>query len=221
VPPGGTGSVQFSFATKAPGESGVLITNPTIDITLSVRGVRGAGNAVEHISDAATTRVTLASTPSLTAQAAHFGGPFSNSGPVPPRAESSTTYSIIWTVNNPSNTVANASVSTTLPPYVEFVTAQGGTGITYDEGSRTVRWNMNDLKAGAGYTLPARQAAFQIRLTPSTSQVGQAPVLTGKSTLSGQDRFAQTPVNASAPAATTNLSGENGFSSGMDIVQSK
>lgn len=222
VPPGGSGTLQFSFNTLSPGANNTLITNPTIDLNLTVQGVRvGGGGASERVSSAASTQVRLASTLSLTTQANHFTGPFANGGPMPPRAEQPTTYTIIWTIKNPTNTIANATVSTVLPPYVEFVTAQAGINLTYDSGSRTVHWNIGDIKAGTGYTLAATQAAFQVRLTPSTSQVGTAPALTGGTLLSGQDRFAQVTVQANAPGPTTSLAGESGFSSGMDIVAPK
>ncbi|MBI2004581.1 hypothetical protein HYS79_00250 [Patescibacteria group bacterium] len=222
VPPGGGGALQFSFSSLLPGANNVLITNPTIELNLTVKGTRvGDGGASETVSSVASAEVRLASVLSLLAEARHFTGPFVNSGPMPPRAESPTTYTIMWTVKNPTNTVANASVSTVLPPYIEFVAAQPGNNLTYDSASRTVRWTIGDIKAGTGYTLAQNQAAFQVRFTPSTSQVGTAPLLTGGTLLSGQDRFAQVAVQASAPAPTTSVAGESGFVSGMDIVAPK
>ena len=38
VPPGGTGQLQFSFATLPPGTGGTLVTNPTINLSLDVQG---------------------------------------------------------------------------------------------------------------------------------------------------------------------------------------
>jgi hypothetical protein len=164
-------------------------------------------------------QVTLSSNTSVTAQTLHFEGPFSNSGPVPPRAEDETSYTIVWTVRNSSNAIANAAVAANLPPYVRFISAASGSGITYDDASRTVRWNLGDITAGAGYTLPERQAAFQVAFTPSSSQIGDAPPLTGAAVLTGQDRFAQVPVQASAEAPTTRLTGDGDFEPGMEIVE--
>lgn len=221
VVPGGFGTVQFSFATLPPGANSVLITNPTITLTLTVRGVRQAqGGVSQTVSSAASLQVQLTSQLSLSAQSLHFTGPFTNSGPMPPRAEVATLYTILWTVKNSANTVANATVSTTLPPYVQFSAAQNGSGITYDEGSRTVRWALGDVKAGVGYTLAARQAAFQVVLIASTAQVNTVPILTNGATLSGTDRFAQVQVSAVAENPTTRVI-ENGFQNGMDIVGPK
>ncbi|MES2006812.1 MAG: hypothetical protein V4436_01750 [Patescibacteria group bacterium] len=222
VPPGGSGDYQFSFASLPPGAGNVLITNPTISLNLQVRGSRQGGSGVpENIGSAASLQVTLSSAASITAQTFHFSGPFTNIGPMPPRAEAATTYTIVWTVKNASNALANTSVSTVLPPYVQFMSAISGEGVTYDAASRTVRWPVGELKAGVGYTLSSRQVAFQVTLVPSTSQVGQGVPLTGATTLAGQDRFAQVNVNSEAAAPTTKISGEAGFTSGMDIVAPK
>jgi hypothetical protein len=222
VPPGTTGTYQFSFATLPPGSGNVLITNPTISLNLQVRGTRkGQTSVPESIGSAASLNVQLASAASVQAQTFHFSGPFTNIGPMPPRAETATTYSIVLTVKNSSNALANTVATTVLPPYVNFMSAIPGEGVVYDAASRTVRWPIGELKAGVGYTLPTRQAAFQVTLNPSTSQIGQAPALTGPIQLSGTDRFAQVTVESQAPGPTTRIAGEIGFTSGMDIVAPK
>lgn len=134
---------------------------------------------------------------------------------MPPRAEQDSSYTITWAVKNSANTVANASAQTTLPPYVKFV--KGEAGVTYDEGTRMVKWSLGDIKAGVGYTLASRQAAFQVLLTPSTSQVGTTPQITGAVLLSGLDRFAQVQVEATTEASTIHTSDV----SGMDTVAPK
>ena len=221
VPPGGSGTLQFSFGTLTPGAGGTVYTNPVVDLSLTVGAVRqGQGNVPDQVTSAASTQITLASAVDLLARALHFSGSFSNQGPMPPRAESSTAYTIEWTAKNSSNTIANAAVSAVLPTYITFVAARSGSNITYDAGSRTVRWDLGDLKAGIGYSSAARTGSFQIRFNPSSSQVGSTPMLTGAAMLSGTDRFAQVPVSATAEAPTTRLF-ESGFSSGMDIVAPK
>ena len=140
---------------------------------------------------------------------------------MPPRAETPTTYTVLWTVKNSSNTVGNGLVSATLPTYVKFVSAQAGSGITYNEGSRTITWNLGDIKAGTGYTTASRTGAFQLELTPSGSQAGQAPALTSAPILNGVDRFAQVQLGAQGEAATTKLVGDSGFQNGMDVVAPK
>jgi hypothetical protein len=217
VAPGGTATLQFSFATFPPGTGGTVYANPTVDLNLTIHGVRtGAGNVPQQISSAASMEVTLASELSLTAQALHFSGPFQNTGPMPPRVEQTTTYTIFWTVKNSSNAIANANVSTVLPPYVNYV--RGESGVSYDAGSRTVSWPVGELKAGVGYNLAARTAAFQVSIVPSVTQLSESPPLTGSALFTGQDRFAQVQVQTTAEAPTIRLSGEQGYDSAMGAV---
>ena len=209
VAPGASGTLNFSFATVPPGTGGVVYTNPKVTLTLSVKGTRGSDQAPESVSAVDVTEVVLGSLLSLESQSLYGQGAYSNSGPTPPRAESPTTYTVQWTAKNSSNAIANASVSAVLPPYVSYKTGQ--TGFTYDSPSRTVRWDLGELKAGVGYTSAARVGSFQVTLTPSISQVGQAPALTGATVLSGTDRFAQIQVQATAQGPTTQTSdGKNG-----------
>jgi hypothetical protein len=218
--PGGKGKLSFSFATLPPGTNGSLYSNPTVTLSLTVKGTRvGESGQAEQIQSVATTQVSLATAISLTATALHFTGPYSNGGPMPPRAESKTTYTVQWAVKNSSNIIANSAVSTVLPSYVDFV--QGQSGVTYNAGSRTVTWNIGELKPGVGYTSAILSTAFQVSLNPSASQVTLAPQLTGPSQLTGTDRFAQVQVTATTEPLTTKISGESQFVGGMDVVQPK
>jgi hypothetical protein len=214
VAPGSKSNFQFSFATLPPGANGTLITNPTATLSLSIRGTRQEGGA-ENIATAAVMKVVLASALSAAAQVSRSTGPYQNYGPLPPRAEQETSYTVTWTVKNSANTVANAVAQAVLPPYVKFI--KGDSGVTYDQNARTVKWSLGDITAGAGYTRPMRTASFQVAITPSTSQVGTTPQLMGVMTVLGQDRFAQVSVDASAEPVTTVASD----SGGMDSVSPK
>ncbi len=220
IPPGGTGQLPFSFSTLAPGTGGTLITNPNISLTVDVQGTnQNSSTGPVQVSSIATANVSIASQLSLTAQALHFTGPIANTGPMPPKAEQNTSYTVQWIVKNSSNTIGNAVVSAVLPPYVRYVSA-GASGVTYNSNSRTVTWNLGDLSAGVGYSTAAKTANFQVVLTPSTSQAGSIPQLTGPAVLKGQDRYAQVSVESDADAITTQLT-ETGFSSGMEVVAPK
>ena len=219
VPPGGTGTLPFRFGTLSSGTSGTLYSNPAISLNVKVEGVRqGQTNVPQNVASADSTQVYVSSVVVLNAVASHFSGPFSNTGPMPPVPGQNTTYGITWTVTNTSNTIANGVVSATLPSYVTFVGAQSGSGISYDAGSRTVTWAMGDVKAGAGFTAASRVAAFQVSLLPSISQKGQPAALTNPAAFSGQDRFAQVQVSATAIPPTTQLGSEAGYTPNMGSV---
>ncbi|HEX8993679.1 MAG TPA: hypothetical protein VF803_00310, partial [Candidatus Paceibacterota bacterium] len=218
VPPGASGSLQFSFATL-PQSAGVF-TNPEASLLLSATAVRQGGGAPVAITGIAQTKVTFTSNVSLGAQALHFSGPFSETGPMPPVVGQSTTYAIVLSLKNSSNALADGVVSTVLPPYVTFVGADMSSNeqVSYDDTTRTVTWSLGDVKAGAGYTSAPRQAAFQVSFTPSLSQVGSSPQLTGSVGFQGTDRFAQTSVTSQASAPTTQLTSDQQFSQGMGVV---
>lgn len=199
VAPGGQGTLQFSFAAQSPGTGGVIYTNPTITLTLTVRGTSSSGT--QAVLSAETMQVSLASAAAIVAQSFYKTGAYTNSGPTPPRAESPTSYTVVWTAKNSSNTLGNTAVSAVLPAYVQYVA--GGSGVSYDSASRTVTWAVGDLKAGVGYTSAASSVSFQVIATPSASQVGTAPPLMGDVLLTGTDRFANVPVSAQTSGPTT------------------
>lgn len=209
VAPGAQGTLTFSFATLPPGTGGVVYTNPKVTLTLNVKGTRGRDQSSESVSALTSTDVVVGSLLSLDAQSVHM----QDGGPTPPRVGEQTAYGIQWVVKNSSNAIANATVSAVLPTYVAF--KSGPTDVTYDAASRTVRWDLGELKAGTGYASAARTALFEVVLNPSISQVGQTPNLTGAAVLQGQDRFAQIQVSSqAAPPTTQTADGKNGLVQG-------
>jgi hypothetical protein len=222
VAPGATETIPFTFSVLSPGTGGTVYTNPTVNLNLAVSGVRqGEAGVPQDVSSAAATEVDISSAVALSATALHFSGAFQNTGPMPPVAGQSTSYAVVWTVTNSSNTIGNVVVSATLPAYVEFLQADVASGITYDKPSRTVSWDIGDLKAGAGYSIPAASGSFQVMMTPSQNQVATSPALTSDVTFTGQDRFAQVPISAHATAPTILLSSDPEFQALMGQVAPK
>ena len=106
-------------------------------------------------------------------------------------------------------------MTATLPSYVSYTGLSGGGGdISYNESSRTVTWDIGDLAQGV-----SAQAAFQVEITPSTSQKGSAPALTSAASFSGYDRFAGVPISAEAGPVTTETKADPGYSASQAIVQ--
>lgn len=140
---------------------------------------------------------------------------------MPPKPDQETTYTLTWSVKNPSNTVSAGKASATLPSYVRYLgsVTPSGESVAYDERSRTVTWNLGEVKAGAGFGAAAREVSFKVGITPSTSQVGSTPALTGRVIFSGDDRFTGSRVSAEGnPSTTSVVGGESGYSEGMDRV---
>ncbi|MFH1178716.1 MAG: hypothetical protein V1711_03290 [bacterium] len=209
--PGASGIGTFSFSTLAPE---ILPVSPTVTFSVSVSGTRkGQTNVSEEVKTSTTKTAKVATTVLLSSSSLHSSGSLTNSGPIPPRAGQATTYTIVWNVQNKGSAIADGVISTTLPSFVSY-TGLATSGFSYDKGSRTVTWNVGNIAQGA-----SAQGSFQVSITPSTSQKGSIPVLTGPASFSGYDRFAGVQVSAKADPTTTETKGDPGYSPTNAIVQ--
>lgn len=211
--PGASGIGTFTFSTLP---SGAVTSAPTITFSISVSGTRvGQSNVPEQVSASVTRTAKVATVVALSASTLHSSGPLNTSGPIPPRVDIPTTYTIVWDVQNKGSAIAGGSASAILPSYVSYTGATAGTGsFSYNTASHTVSWNVGDLAQGA-----SAQGAFQVSLTPSTSQKGNAPELTKSVAFSGYDRFAGVTVTATANPVTTDTKGDPGYVATNAIVQ--
>lgn len=216
--PGAHGAVSFSFTPVAIGAAvGRMVKNPqiAIEVYASARRTSDLG-AVETITTLATRTVKFESDLRLTAQGLYYSGPFKNTGPLPPKADSATTYTIKWTVRNTTSSVSDAIVQTTLPvTYVKWLgnISPSGEDVSYNESNAEVTWNVGRIPAGG-----TREAAFQISFLPSLSQLHQTPKLTEESVLTARDDFAKTMLGDTRPPITTHLSTDPAFSQNQATV---
>ena len=211
--PGDSGVGSFTFSTL-PTES--FAPAPSLVFTVSVSGTRvGQTNVPERVVSSITKTAKVVTTVVFSTYVLHRSGPISNNGPIPPRSDQATTYSIILNVLNKGSTVADGKVSTTLPSYVSYTGPTSGSGsFSYDETSRTVSWNVGELVQGR-----SAQGAFQISFTPSTSQKGDTPMLTGEVSFSGYDRFAGVQISATADPVTIETVRDPGYVTANGVVQ--
>lgn len=211
--PGASGIGAFTFATL-PAEA--LPTSPTLTFTISVSGTRvGQTNVPEEVTSTASKTAKVATAVVLSANSSYLSGNVVNTGPIPPQANKATTYAIVLQANNKGSAVAGGMVSTVLPSYVTYTGVTNGKGtFSYDTTSRTVSWNIGDI-AQNGNAL----ATFQVSFTPSTSQKGTEPNLTGPFSFKGHDRFAGVQISATADAVTTETKGDPGYSPAKATVQ--
>ncbi len=211
---GDTGNGSFTLMTKT-GSAMNQLRNPSITLAVSVSGRRvGQNNVPESVSSTLTRTIKIQSDLSLAMRAVRTTGPFKNTGPWPAVADQETTYTVLLTAGNTVNTVANTVAKMKLPSYVRF-TGGGNTqgGVTYNEATREVSWNLGDVAPGA-----SREAAFQIALLPSVSQKGTSPTLVSDGTISGFDRFVQKQVDAAAPSIDTELKTDPAYQSSNGVV---
>lgn len=216
-------SLKFSFSIKkplpvlAPGDKNFVVS---IDAIMSGRKVEPSGENIEVRSDVQK-RLLVNSGLQLAARGVHYSGPFTNSGPLPPKVGQETTYTVIWSLINPSNDILDVKISAPLPAYMRWLGAVAPVGapITFDENTGLVTWNKGVVKAGTGVLSQAEEAAFQIGLTPAPNQVGTSPDILLESILTGTDSFTGATVNISKPGMDTLLRDDPKFDNNQGIVK--
>ncbi len=211
--PGASGIGTFTFVTLPASSIGA---SPTVTFAVSVSGTRvGQTNVLESVTNSLTHTARVATVVALTAVSLHSSGPIKNAGTIPPKTNQTTSYTVVWSVQNSSSAVAGGAVTATLPSYVTYSGVTAGTGsMSYNSTTRTVTWNVGDLAQRT-----SAQGFFQVSLTPSTTQRGSTPFITGPASFSGYDRFAGVQVTASAYPVTTETNGDPGYVSANGTVQ--
>ncbi|MEK7227354.1 MAG: hypothetical protein AAB641_00460 [Patescibacteria group bacterium] len=217
--PGQGGVVTLSFASLP--QAALTGTNSDISLALSLSAVPGAGSQPISINESRT--IKIASQVTLSSKDFYSIGPFRNTGPIPPQVEKETTYTILWNVGNTQNDISDAKVTARLGPGVRWLAtgSVASENISYDQGANTVTWDMGELSSGSGFSSSGREAAFQVGLTPSVSQIGTAPTLVTGIVFTGIDTSSGNTVTISSPPMTTRLTSDPSFIQGNDIVVKK
>ena len=222
IDPGTQGSASFTFSSfSSKSTTGSSFNNPDIYMDISVTGKRIEGsNVPQELLYSDSKRIKIASSLNLISNGYRTVGPFENSGPVPPKAEQETMYTITWTATDILNDVNDAKVVATLPPYVKWqnLTSPSSENISFNSLNNEVTWNIGGIKSGTGYSLAARTVSFQVSITPSLSQVGTSPVLLGEASLSGIDAFTKTLLGEKKYPVTTDIKNDPEYSSDMGKV---
>jgi hypothetical protein len=141
----------------------------------------------------------------LIAESRRTSGPFTNTGPIPPKADLETTYTVSWTITNTVNDLTQTSVSAKLPYGVVWkgLVSPGSEKVSYDPDKRIVVWNVGNVTYGAGFSSSPRSVSFQLGLTPSANQTGSSLPLTSDASAQAVDSYTGMAVSASDPAVTT------------------
>jgi hypothetical protein len=142
-------------------------------------------------------------------------GPIQNTGPIPPRVGTKTTYTLKWKISGVTSALRDGTVRTTLPSYVTWTNASvvstGQSTLVYNSSTREVVWTPGAIAAGS-----QPEAAFQVAITPSGSQQGTVVQLSGVVAFAAQDASLSTAINQTRGSHTTVLTGaEANSGSGM------
>jgi len=191
--PGQSGQVSFSVKVKNPlpidsydDKNFVIINIAKVDSTqppLALKDIQVAGQSVLETK--------VASQLKLKAQGFYNDDVFSNTGPIPPRVDQTTSYTIKLLLSNTSNDVDNVKVSVYLPPHVRWLNnvEPSDADVKYDQNTGQLTWAVSSLSAGTDIFVPAEWIAFQVSITPSLADVDKLVELIGQPRASGQDAF--------------------------------
>jgi hypothetical protein len=174
----------------------------------------------EKIVSTASRTAKIISDLMLTSRLTYFTGPFINSGPIPPRAEKETTYTVTWSITSTVNDTHDVVVKAALPTYVRWmnVVSPASEDISFNPVGGEVVWNVGEVEAHRGLINPPREVSFQLAFNPSLSHVGTAPEIIGETTLEGVDSFTDTLLRSAKKGLTTKLSTDPEFKSGDEKV---
>ncbi len=206
IAPGERGSVSYSIKTLAIAD--IRTNNQTLSLDTRIRGRRiNEVNVPEEIESLVSKRALIATDLIFTSRSLYSTGVFSNSGPVPPKAETQTTYTVVWSLGNSVNDLENVKVVANIPSYVKWLGAINpiGEDVVYNPVGGRVTWNVGTLRAGVGTNTKSREVSFQIAITPSLSQVDESPLLVGQQSVSGLDSFTKTQIQSTYAPVTTEL----------------
>lgn len=221
IGPGGSGSVQFTFTPRNFSTPVKTISNPGVSLVVNVVGKRISENNVpENVTSSAGRSIKISSQLDLSSQVTRSAGPFENTGPIPPKAEKQTTYTVTWVVDNTVNTVTGAEVHALLPVYVKWLgkISPAGEDITYNSNTGLVVWRVGNVDAFTVNTGHRRTVSFQIALEPSVAHIGQMPTIVQDTSLAGLDDFTGVNLMRTQPALNTSFSTDPSYRDGDGIV---
>jgi hypothetical protein len=221
---GDTGTVTFLVTpTSNTAASANQMVNPNVVISANVSADRTQESGVSgNISAAVSRSIKVASNISLSGRLVRTIGPFANSGPIPPKAEQKTTYTVLWSVGNTTSSVSGVQVTATLPPYVSWVgpVSPDSENVTYDQNSGTITWNVGSISAASVTNDPTkrREVAFQIAFTPSVTQVASSPTLVNQATLTATDDYTGASLTSQQDYLSSSFSTDPAYKGGDETV---
>ncbi len=186
------------------------IKNPNMNVYVKMTGERTDLDS-SIVSSEGEIVIKIISVLSLTSKTYRSVGQLVNTGPIPPKAEKESTYTVTWNLTNTTNDLSGATVKTKLPAGVSW---KGeihplSEKITYDPDTRTITWNVGNISAGVGFNYSPKEVSFKVGIVPSISQVGVSPALTGEVSVLANDTYAGVPISFTSKALTTEYSDPN------------
>lgn len=214
--PGESRTVSLTLATLSNLPTGT--SNQGVDLSATFSGKPADSSVNVNITDKRIIKV--ASEVALVSKSLYSRGPFQNIGPIPPKAETGTTYAINFILGNTQNDIQESVITGKLGANVKWLgeTSPADGSVSYDENTKIVTWQVGTLLSGAGFSSPGREMFFRVELIPSLGQVGGAPVLLSDIIFVGTDTFTKNTVKVVNPAVTTKIYTDPRYVQGDETV---
>ena len=210
-------SLKKNMAIKDYRDKNIVIKSKAVlDSPKPPLALKGLSLRAEDIAE-----VRLRTSIELSSAAYYYEGPFSNTGPIPPRVAEKTTYTIAWKAANTLNEVKDARVEAVLPENVSFEQKvyPAASNLVYNSQTHSIVWSIGAMKPGTGSIIPRDTATFVIAVTPQETQRGFSAELLRQVKLSGTDTFTNELVAYEIPELDTILPQDQGMREGDGIVQ--
>ncbi len=212
-------SKELSFRLKPNTYSEVPVgKKPEIEMIFIIKGERVLeSGSVEQVTTTEKRRMILASDISISAGSYRSVGNIENTGPIPPKQDKNTTYTVLWSIGGVVNQLSNVEVRAILPSYVKWTGVKNPSSeiLNFNSDTKEIVWNVGSIIGGVG---SRRQVYFQLDFLPSSSQINTAPVILKEAFLSGLDKVTGLRVNVKSGEVTTNFFNDSIFKIGDEKV---
>lgn len=139
------------------------------------------------------------------------------SGQLPPKVGVNTIYKVRISLINSSNDYSNGILTAFVPlgPGGLVDGSFSTNEAQYDSSTGKITWNFGSLPAYTGKFSSAKYLEFQVKLNPSSSQIGQSVVLVKTINYNAKDLFTNQDVSGNTEdIRTSDVSGTGGFGNG-------
>ncbi len=184
--PGQTKSYVFSFSPNQ-----LKAGQAQVELEVFGRLLEGSDSQEQLLANNITTISYSNSNISLNRRLVYDGGVFENTGPNPPVAEQTTTYTVRLIAQPGINDIENAVVRTSLPINVEWLDEYTGDGvIDYNPVTKNLVWSIGSIDSNS-----SAEINFQVELLPSRSQIGRSPVIINSQQFTARESFTRVQIS--------------------------
>ena len=194
LPPNGQGVITINIPIVAKGNN-----SPTLKVAIA--GV-ATSKVVDDVVAALSKTYAVSGSASLMASTQYKTSSFQNTGPIPPRPNQDTTYTVNLKVSA-QNAIDATKVSFTLPVYVTWRNVVSDPTVTYDSKTRTVNWSIGKMNQGATVSTDVG-----LNVRPSQSHVGQSPPITSGIILNADEVLSRIHLKSTLSPLTTMVKNE-------------